>query len=230
MQQKLALASQRCVLTGIALVLGALEGASASPAAAGPQPPAMHVEPPQAEASHAVDAVAFIVITMVIGVFTLQVMTPITRVPYTALLLVRPRPSKAIACSAVWGHPTHMWFPPGLGCHLGHWQPVVCRKVGPYRERHPTVGGVPWFPHGQAMSWMLCCFRNPVHACGLRPADVESWLPCAVHQPDAAAHHLPAHPPVRSGRHPRVPHCQAPHVVVPPARWYAAWCLPVTWP
>ena len=73
------------------------------------------------------------VITMVIGVFTLHMLTPVTHVPYTALLLVRPHPSgqrmhcyvgasnpsgqrmqclwghltpQASACHALWGHLT----------------------------------------------------------------------------------------------------------------------------
>lgn len=82
--------------TRLALLLCCLlqsySSASASPAAPAPDP-ALHVQ--QASAEHAedgeaVDALAFFVIALLLGIFSTHMLSW-TRVPYTALLLVRIR-------------------------------------------------------------------------------------------------------------------------------------------
>lgn len=51
-----------------------------------------HQQPASAQGhsqGSAVDALAFMVVTLLIGIFTLHLLAPITHLPYTALLLVR---------------------------------------------------------------------------------------------------------------------------------------------
>ena len=159
MQRRMMPTPHICALLVVALLLGALGGAkaSASPAAVESQPPDAAA---QAQSSHAVDAIAFMVITMVIGVFTLHMLTPVTHVPYTALLLVRPHPSgQRMHCyvgasnpsgqrmQCLWGHLT----PQASACHAlwGHLTPqasacsALWRHLSPQASACSARGGHP---------------------------------------------------------------------------------------
>ena len=113
----------------------------------------------------AVDALAFMVVTLLIGVFTLHLLAPVTHLPYTALLLARTPhcPSHAwlraaLLCSAALAQCTCpapatpsaalgasvrcAWCgAAGVGRDTGHRQQVLLLGLDPARQRHAAVGG-----------------------------------------------------------------------------------------
>lgn len=85
------------------LLAAALVACSASESGYTSSPDAQ--QPPASVQGHghgsAVDALAFMVVTLLIGVFTLHLLAPITHLPYTALLLVRAPCCQHTACACM---------------------------------------------------------------------------------------------------------------------------------
>ena len=140
----------------LALLLGAVLAscaASQGSSQSGPDSPAPASGQGPSQGSSAVDALAFMAVTLLIGIFTLHLLAPVTHLPYTALLLARTqhRPLHArlratttavlrptalgaapVLCSShaictrgasAWKH--LRWHTAGVGCDPGHWQQVL---------------------------------------------------------------------------------------------------------
>ena len=120
-----------------------------------PQAPVDPQQPQAASASngqnsHAVDAIAFMVITLVIGVFTSHLLAPALHLPYTALLMVRHAFMHAclhhVAHSPCQASSINLWWLPGVGCHPRCWKRVLFSGLGSHQQWHKAVGGELPFP------------------------------------------------------------------------------------